>query len=263
MDKELIKKVAANPNFISGIYNYCDRWCERCPFTSRCLNFALGKEQFADPETRDIDNEAFWQKLTDTFQVTLDMLKEIAEQEGIDLDSLDVGEAAEQERLNEEIAANHECARAAAVYGEMVDNWFDSAEDLFGEKEDELNLKARLAIPNTNPFEEAASLKDSVDTICWYQHLIYVKITRAIEGDLRREPEILDGLPRDSDGSAKVALIAIDRSIAAWGAMRYHFPEQEDAILDLLVHLDRLRGKIEKAFPDARAFVRPGFDTTG
>jgi hypothetical protein len=45
--------------------------------------------------------------------------------------------------------------------------------------------------------------------------------------------------------------------------MRNHFPEQEDTILDLLVHLDRLRRKIEKTFPDARAFVRPGFDTTG
>jgi hypothetical protein len=145
----------------------------------------------------------------------------------------------------------------------MVDNWFDSAEGLFEEKENELNLKVRLAIPNANPFEEAASLKDSMEVIRWYQHLIYVKIMRAIEGDLRRGPEILDGLPRDSDGSAKVALIAIDRSIAAWGAMRNHFPEQEDTILDLLVHLDRLRRKIEKTFPDARAFVRPGFDTTG
>jgi len=191
------------------------------------------------------------------------MLKEIAEQEGIDLDSLNAEEAVEEERLNEEIAENHECARAAAVYGEMVDNWFDSAEGLFEKKENELNLKVRLAIPNANPFKEAAGLKDSVEIICWYQHLIYVKIMRAIEGDLRRVAETSDGLPRDSDGSAKVALIAIDRSIAAWGAMRNHFPEQEDTILDLLVHLDRLRRKIEKTFPDARAFVRPGLDTTG
>jgi hypothetical protein len=262
MDKELIKRLAANPNFIAGIYNYCDRWCERCPFTSRCLNFALGEEQFADPEAHDINNEAFWQKLTETLQVTLDMLKEIVEQEGVDLDSLDAEEAVEEEWPNEEIAVNHECARAAAVYGEMVDNWFDSAKSLFEERENELDLKVRLAIPNTDPFQEAASLKDSVETICWYQHLIWVKIMRALEEDLRGRPEVLDGLPRDSDGSAKVALTAIDRSIAAWGAMRNHFPEQEDTILDLLVHLDRLRRKIEKTFPDARAFVRPGFDTT-
>ena len=23
--------------FISGIYNYCDRWCERCRMTQRCF----------------------------------------------------------------------------------------------------------------------------------------------------------------------------------------------------------------------------------
>src|SRR5687767_12773140 len=26
--------------FIVGVYNYCDRWCERCPLTSRCRLFA-------------------------------------------------------------------------------------------------------------------------------------------------------------------------------------------------------------------------------
>lgn len=50
MDKEQMKKLAENPKFISGIYNYCDRWCERCPFTSRCMNFALDEEQFGDSE---------------------------------------------------------------------------------------------------------------------------------------------------------------------------------------------------------------------
>ena len=26
--------------FIVGVYNFCDRWCERCPLTSRCRVFA-------------------------------------------------------------------------------------------------------------------------------------------------------------------------------------------------------------------------------
>ena len=48
MDKEYIKKLTENPNFIPGIYNYCDRWCQRCPFTFRCMNFAMTEEHFAD-----------------------------------------------------------------------------------------------------------------------------------------------------------------------------------------------------------------------
>ena len=27
--------------FIPGVYNYCDRWCERCPFASRCRSYAM------------------------------------------------------------------------------------------------------------------------------------------------------------------------------------------------------------------------------
>ena len=55
---------------------------------------------------------------------------------------------------------------------------------------------------------------------------------------------ILDDFPKDSDGSSKVALIAIDRSIAAWGNMRKHFPERGDDIIDLLVHLAAVKWKM-------------------
>ena len=59
--KELTFKnaVMKNKDTIPSIYNYCDRWCERCPFTSRCANFALGEEYFPNQEDRDINNEHF------------------------------------------------------------------------------------------------------------------------------------------------------------------------------------------------------------
>ena len=66
--------------------------------------------------------------------------------------------------------------------------------------------------------------------------------------------------PRDSDGSAKVALIGIDRSISAWGEMIKHFQDQDDKIVDIIAHLNGLRERTEIEFPKARAFVRPGFD---
>jgi len=247
MDKEYIKKLAENPNLIPGIYNYCDRWCERCPFTSRCMNFALSEEHFADPKTHDISNEAFWEKLSEIFQLTLEMVKETAQEQGIDLDSLDLQQAADERETIRNSAKNHECPCAAKVYGQMVNNWFDSAKDLFEEKADDLGLQVRLELPESDPAEEAAGLKDSVDIIRWYQHFIYVKLIRAVEGNLEETSQSLE---------------AIDRSIAAWGQMREHFPQRRDDILDVLVHLDRLRRKTETLFPDARAFVRPGFDST-
>ena len=260
MDKEQIKKLSQNKQFIAGIYNYCDRWCERCQFTSRCLNFALGEEESADPESRDITNELFWRKLTETFQVTLDLLKEAAEREGIDLDSLNSEEPAGEERYNEEVARNHECCRAAEVYVEMVDDWFVSSGELFGQPEDELNLSELLKLPTVSPAGEGTGLEEAVEVVRWYQHLIYAKLMRAVRGRLEEKAEMDDEFCRDSDGSAKVALVAIDRSIGAWGAIRTYYPLGDRHIVDLLVHLDRLRRSVEHVFPDAREFIRPGFD---
>jgi hypothetical protein len=260
MDKEYIKKLAENPNFIPGIYNYCDRWCERCPMTSRCMNYALSEEEFDNPQARDIKNDAFWQKLHEVFQVTLEMVKEGAQEHGIDLDSLDGKLAAEEYEKNRNAAENHECSRAAKAYSQMVKNWFDSAKELFEGKAEDLSLQVRLELPNSSPVEDAAGLKDSVDIIRWYQHFIYVKLVRAITGSLEEASQDLAAVPGDANGSAKIALIAMDRSIAAWGQMSQHFPQHKDNILDILVHLDRLRGKAEELFPDARGFIRPGFD---
>jgi hypothetical protein len=255
MDKEEIKRLAADPRFISGIYNYCDRWCERCAFTSRCMNFAMTERQFSDPESRDIQNKAFWEKLGEIFHTTLEMVKEMAEEQGIDLDSIDIEDEETRERYE-----NHECSRAAKAYTGMVDTWFESAAGLFEQKEDELNQKLQAEIPEDDPAAEAEQLRDIVDIIRWYQYQIYVKTIRAVRGTLEDELEILEGFPKDSDGSAKVALIGIDRSLGAWGRMLTHLPDREDETLEILVHLERLRRNLERDFPDARDFVRPGFD---
>ncbi|MGB0384901.1 MAG: hypothetical protein ACPGWR_08775 [Ardenticatenaceae bacterium] len=264
MNKKVFLELAENPNFISSIYNYCDRWCKRCPFTSRCLNYAMRKRDFADPETRDVNNEAFWQKLGESFQLALELLQDIAEKEGLDLDDIAADEAqeweAERKRLDES-ARNQECTRAGKAYVKIADQWFYSAKNLFEEKGHELAMKVRLAVGD--PIEEVASMEEAVEVIRWYQHQIWVKLMRAVRGQSqeKKDLELWQDFPKDSDGSAKVALVGIDRSLAAWAEMHKHFPEKQDHTLTILAHLDRLRHNTEQAFPHARAFVRPGFDT--
>ena len=58
-----------------------------------------------------------------------------------------------------------------------------------------------------------------------------------------------------------MALIGIDRSLAAWSEMLRQLPDDEDRILPLLAALSRLRRDVEVTFPSARTFIRPGFDT--
>jgi hypothetical protein len=260
MDKEKLINLGSDPKYISGVYNYCDRWCERCPFTNCCLNYEISEENFTDPESRDINNELFWQKLSETFQATLELVNEMMEEQGIDIDSDDIEEIKKEEEKIRETVDNHPLIISAKEYTDMATGWFESTEDLFLEKEIDLNKKSRLELPNENPNKEAASILDAVDVITWYLHFIQVKLMRAIHGELEDRFELPDDFPKDSDGSAKVALIAIDRSIAAWGKMLNYFPDQEDELFKILIKLEQLRRNAENKFPEARSFVRPGFD---
>ncbi len=47
MTEDFLAHYPNTENFIPGIYNYCDRWCERCPFTDRCMNYAMEKRRWA------------------------------------------------------------------------------------------------------------------------------------------------------------------------------------------------------------------------
>ena len=260
MDKEDLKKLAEDPKYIPGIYNYCDRWCERCSFTSRCMNFAIADEQFADQEARDVTNKLFWEKLAETFQMTLDLLKEAAEEEGIDLDSIEI-EGDEQSEINDdEKGVAHLISHMSNAYANIVDDWFNSNQHHLENKEHEQNINSTLKLIQSRPTEESVPLENTLEVIRWYQYQIHVKLLRAIKGKKREDSMPFNDFARDSDGSAKVALIGIDRSISAWGEMIKHFQDQDDKIMDIIAHLNGLRERTEIEFPKARAFVRPGFD---
>jgi hypothetical protein len=246
MKKDRLRKLASDKRFISGIYNYCDRWCERCPQTSRCLNFAFSEEEFADPEARDIKNEAFWKKLSEVFSGTLELLKEAAKEHGVDLEPLDTEKYQEEDKRSEEMAESHEICRAARIYSNLAENWFTSAESLFS--------------ASPTPDGEVRGLDEALEVIRWYQHFIFVKLMRAVRGESEERGEEFDEFPKDSEGSAKIALIAIDRSIGAWGTVYACDLLRDQKILRFVAYLDCLREEVEEAFPGARLFIRPGFD---
>ena len=80
MRRRTLTDLANNPDLISGIYNYCDRWCERCPLTSRCLVYATEQEDDNSFPRNDLRNEAFWQKLSVIFQETRELIVEWAKE---------------------------------------------------------------------------------------------------------------------------------------------------------------------------------------
>jgi hypothetical protein len=248
MNRDRLKKLASDERFIAGIYNYCDRWCERCPRTLRCLNFSVSEEEFSDPETRDIRNEAFWKKLSGILGDALELLKESAEKWGIELETLGSIEDEEDIKAKDVAAENHLLCRAAKRYSQRAEDWFRERETLFFE----IAAAAR----------EGVSLEEAIEVIRWYQYFICAKVMRAVWGNIEEKEERYDEVASDSDGSAKIALIAIDRSIAGWAVIQHYMTDCGQEVIDIIAFLDGLRQAVEETFPNARSFIRPGFDET-
>lgn len=282
MNKDELIELAGNPNFISGIHNYCDRWCERCQFTSRCAVYAIEQAdpEIDDSQARDITNEKFWRKMHEIFQLTADMISEWAAKNGVDLDSMDCEEAVAEHDREVEEAKRDELSQAAHAYADSVEDWFKN----------EFIRETSIYDDTTGasePAEDDITVADAIDMIRWYQFFIAVKTFRAISGSNRfagREVEdealsfdcfsdeagddedvdydavLTRSAKMDSHGSAKVALVAIARSTAAWRSLQISLPEKSDTIQPLLVELDQLRRSLEARFPRVREFIRPGFD---
>jgi hypothetical protein len=202
-------------------------------------------------------NEAFWENVTESYDDAMGFLDE----GDWEIDEKEFAEFMDEQQSVEVLARNHPISMNADDYREKVDEWMKTAEQHLKDRQAELEAQGQDESAGMAPFMASVDIEDAIDVVRWYQAFIYVKLMRALRGNLDSD-EFTDqhGFPRDSDGSAKIALIAIDRSIGAWNVLRKLLPDQQQAVVGFLRMLSRLRHDTEAAFPHARAFVRPGFD---
>lgn len=237
MDTNRFKSGDQKPEHIPGIYNYCDRWCERCTMTSRCLVFARSGGGSVREHGARAANQAFWDRLREMFQVSLELIEELARDMDIDPDSLTTAHDEAGEELLDRAVDQHMLVLQAGRYMDMVEDWFKGEPASRG----------------------SSDLRELEEVIRYYSPFVLVKLKRAVRALL--EPGSGEELSlMDASGSAKAALVAVERSTAAWWGLRGHFPASQPALRDLLVRLESLRRTIERIFPSARSFVRPGLD---
>lgn len=210
--------------FIIGVYNYCDRWCEYCRFTGRCHVFADGQE---------IDFEiASGKSIREAIEAQHARLVAALPPATLDLDFLDVGGCPSPAPYAVP-AEYRDVERRASDYGLRVWQW----------------LKGR-----TEPAIHTPAPRP-IDIVEHFAIFISAKVHRALFG-LSFEPDERD----DAYGSAKAALLGIERSHAAWLELvvsgRATDAEAEGFVADLVWLADAL----DRVLPRARQFIRPGFD---
>lgn len=231
--------------------------------------YAMEEEDRDDPAAHDINSEEYWNKLSSIFKQTHEMIKTMAAEQGIDLDSLDLEEAGEEENRRRARSNSNPLARSAQRYVKLVNEWFDNEYSEAEQSQDADATRGDLPLVDFEAQDRAAGIQDAIAVVRWYQFQIAVKIMRGLMShDPDEEDQIEDGYQdeqesspqSDSDGSAKVALIGMERSISAWARLREFLPGKADSISPLMLHLEQLRRATEHAFPKAQSFVRPGFD---
>jgi hypothetical protein len=211
--------------FIVGIDNYCDRWCETCRFTSRCRSFA----QMTEFEARQDPSMA---TLT---SIRFDAAPPIRPEVVSAIAALERRPRVEEptvRRADEEIPRAHQ-SLLARVEGYA----FHAAQSL--------------------PAVDASStLRDAATIVARYCFFISGKVCRA----LINVAGPCGGDSLDANGSAKAALVALERSHGAWLALSAAKLVPRATAEALLSDVVWLRLEIERVFPHARSFVRPGFD---
>ena len=247
-------------DFIPSIFNYCDRWCERCAFTNRCRVYA--EESNLSNEERGINNELFWSRIGESFEKAIDTLYKMVEEMGLDLEMfrIQVGKEGEIEGKGRIIKTEHlDFTRQIGQYPKAVLQWLRSKEieEQFSDKSVQLQQLQEIGVGTIEA--EVEEIQNALKIIRWYMHFIGAKIQRALSQSEYTWGEE-DVIQNDSNGSAKIALIAIQRSMGAWEILRSHFPDMADDLIDFLVMLEKIKAQLTHLFPHAEQFHRPGFD---
>ena len=220
-------------NRIEFISEYCDRWCERCAFTSRCSAYAV--------------------------QAALGMCGDLGEALQLAVGApMAVGAASRPLRTIEVAQPTSQELRELEAVVEA------HAKRI---KEAPLTKNAiEVAVAEHRWFHEHAAIRDSADGVIrealafvlWNSTFIGGKLTRAVHGRELENNRGDDPIQNDWNGSAKIALISIERSESAWQIIAQATGDVVAA--DLASAMSSLRGEVEAAFPFARLFKRPGFD---
>lgn len=216
--------------FIVGVFNYCDRWCERCPLTNRCRVFAseaeIGFEEGNGPLTE-----------PRVVRERRRLFAQVAELH------------AEAEKLPE---------TALPRPGEQVGHLPPGLEPSTGVDPEllahstELRKKLHQIEMSANP-----SVRLAMETIKHFSLYVPMKMVRALSQVSRDGPGEQQS---DANGSGKAALLGLDRMEKAWRSLidTHHVPATVAA--PFLAEIARMQRNVARALPNARAFVRPGLD---
>lgn len=243
-------------NFISGIYNYCDRWCEKCELSHRCKLFTDEQEELKNISSTD----NFIEIISKNFQKTIELLYEIAAEKGIDFSKIEEDKSDKHQRK----AAFDDIKKQPLVdssisYSKKI-HQFLKENNYFEIEKSRFIYQIEMGIDVEKNKKTLSILNESLNIINWYLYQISIKLTSAFRF-FPHDEDFEDEIQNMHHAAAKIALIGIENSIKAWHSLlEITDSVKEDFILNILILLVQLKRNILIKFPLIHEFKRPGFD---
>lgn len=239
------------PDFVPGVYTYCDGWCERCRFQQRCRVYRdMRRMEAALQNGGDAsslqDDEQDAEPAGDPPAEFLALL-DAANREPSDAERREIDAQIERGRRRKD---SHPLSVSSREYADVTHSLMEALRP--------------MAAGRGDPIVDAA-----IETIDRFSYLIAVKTWRAVGGlphsvddddDDEAEAEI-DPVQTDANGCAKLVRSIVAESRDAWEVlMQLGTAATDDLPAQMVRRLEALDEAIAAAFPRAMEFVRPAFD---
>lgn len=246
--------------YIDGIFDYCDRWCERCRFTASCKLFHIESRI----QTHQLLNDGEMPDAEDIFDFETDddedQQNEFSEEYFWDDEEFDF----EEDDANAFLHIEEDDEQSEKIYPVEVlaDEYMKKAGDFLKNLDEKFNFsKADINKKKEPNYKE---LLNNFDIVAWYHMFILVKIKRALDDKYDSHDmgeDFKEFMDYDMNGTARIAAIAVKRSQKALQCFLSVLEEYSNEISDMMILLGKILNLMDQVFPDYKKFKRPGFDT--
>lgn len=221
--------------------------------THRCLLF-LQQLDFAAGDADQKSENAFFEEIESMLGNPKNEIEEYNEYE--DMDFTDFNLKPDKKEEHEHVEDNPDQSYlmlSCGLYRDLMKPFLDVVEP----------APEKLFYSPEDYQKKSKECKDQVEILRYYLFFIETKFHRALSGknsgdDFRFHADH----PKDSDASAKVAMISVDRcrrSIINLWDMSYS-REHDEVLFQCLALLDQIKKESLREFPGAPYVIRPGFD---
>lgn len=237
--------------YIPGVYNYCDRLCERCKLKDRCLLYAEERKRIEEHKRKG-ENPYDWSvvlaDIKKSFKKTMELIKRLEIKEGIKFEFSRASSSSPD-------PSSHPLYKLSQDYMKRAHLFLKGLRDRIKEYSESLQLCGQVP-------SDIREIISDYEAILWYHTLIPAKIRRALlskfEEDKVKGKGGHQSVMEDAAGSAKVAYYALIKTISSLQTI-YEWDKDDEAI-SLLAIAERICKMLDKEIPSHRFFKHPWFE---